>query len=67
MEIKKQLFDHYDKEYLLVLLEDLQSKLDKKNKQIGSLRMQLNRAKNRMNTMKDTVNYQRKKILELRS
>jgi chromosome segregation ATPase len=64
--MKKVNFDLFEKEYLVSLLEDLQSRLHKKNDQLKEARMKLNSARTRLEKMKSTVEYQRRKILELR-
>jgi hypothetical protein len=54
-----------DKEALLEIIEDLQSKLKKKNKELYLARTRLSTAKAKMLKMKDTVQFQRQRILEL--
>lgn len=59
-------FEQFEKEYLITLLEDLQTRLRRKNDQLKETRAKLNSARTRLEKMKSTVEYQRKKILELR-
>lgn len=54
-----------DKETLLQLIEELQSKLKKKNTELYRARLKLRQARSRMMKMKDTVEFQRKRIIEL--
>jgi hypothetical protein len=54
-----------DKETLLQLIEELQSKLKKKKMELHRARVKLNQARSRMMKMKDTVEFQRKRIIEL--
>jgi predicted transcriptional regulator len=65
--MKKVNFEQFEKEYLITLLEDLQSRLRRKNDQLKVTRAKLNFARTRLEKMKSTVEYQRKKILELRN
>lgn len=64
--MKKVNFEQFEKEYLISLLEDLQTRLRRKNDQLKETRAKLNSARTRLEKMKSTVEYQRKKILELR-
>ncbi|MDV3308564.1 MAG: hypothetical protein LOY03_07075 [Cyclobacteriaceae bacterium] len=64
--MKKVNFEQFEKEYLITLLEDLQTRLRRKNDQLKETRAKLNSARTRLEKMKSTVEYQRKKILELR-
>lgn len=64
--MKKVNFEQFEKEYLITLLEDLQTRLQRKNEQLKETRAKLNSARTRLEKMKSTVEYQRKKILELR-
>lgn len=59
-------FEQFEKEYLISLLEDLQTRLRRKNDQLKEARAKLNSARSKLEKMKSTVEYQRKKILELR-
>jgi hypothetical protein len=54
-----------DKEMLLQVIEELQLKLKKKNSELHRVRTKLNVARTRMIKMKDTVEFQRKRIIEL--
>lgn len=54
-----------DKETLLQLIEELQGKLKKKKQELNRARIKLNQARSRMMKMKDTVEFQRKRIIEL--
>lgn len=59
-------FEQFEKEYLVVLLEDLQTRLTKKNDQLKETRMKLNSARSKLEKMKSTVEFQRKRLIELR-
>ncbi|HEY0740476.1 MAG TPA: hypothetical protein VGD40_03405 [Chryseosolibacter sp.] len=54
-----------DKETLLQLIEELRGKLKKKNSELHRARLKLSQARSRMMKMKDTVEFQRKRIIEL--
>ena len=54
-----------DKGTLLQVIEVLQSKLKRKNHELNQMRTKLNLAKTRLNKMKDTDEFQRKRIIEL--
>jgi len=54
-----------DREALIQMVFDLQLKLKKKNEELHRARIKLNGAKSRMGKMKDTLQFQRKRILEL--
>jgi hypothetical protein len=54
-----------EKEALIELVFDLQLKLKKKNAELIRLREKLKNSRSRMMKMKDTVQYQRRRILEL--
>lgn len=54
-----------DKETLLKVIEELNGKLKKKKMQLHRTRLKLRQAKSRMMKMKDTVEFQRKRIIEL--
>jgi hypothetical protein len=54
-----------DKETLLQLIQDLRIKLKKKNLDLNRTRTKLNQARARMMKMKATVEFQRKRIIEL--
>lgn len=54
-----------DRETLLRLIEELQKKLKKKSLELNRARTKLSQARARMTKMKDTVEFQRKRIIEL--
>ena len=54
-----------DKETLLQLIGELRAKLKKKNIELNRARTKLSQARSRMMKMKDTVEFQRKRIIEL--
>ncbi len=54
-----------DKETLLQLIEELRGKLKKKKQELNRTRIKLSQARSRMMKMKDTVEFQRKRIIEL--
>ena len=54
-----------DKDALVQMVFDLQMKLKKKNEELHRARVKLNGAKSRMIKMKDALEFQRKRILEL--
>ena len=54
-----------DKETLLQVIEELQLKLKKKNLVLHRTRLKLNAARNTVLKMKDTVEFQRNRIIEL--
>lgn len=54
-----------DKENLLLVITVLQEKLKRKNEQLHRTQIKLNAAKGKLSRMKDTVAYQRKRLLEL--
>ena len=54
-----------DKENLLLVIAVLQEKLKRKNAQLHRTQLKLNAAKGKLVRMKDTVAYQRKRLLEL--
>ena len=56
-----------DKETLLQLIDELQRKLKKKNIELNRVRTNLSLAKSRVIKMKDTIAFQRKRIIELHS
>lgn len=64
--MKKINFQQFEKEYLVELLEDLQSRLTRKNDQLKETRMKLNSARTRLEKMKSTVAFQRQRLIELR-
>lgn len=54
-----------DKETLVELIDELQMKLKKKNGELHQVRAKLNQARTRVMKMKDIVEFQRKRIIEL--
>ena len=54
-----------DKDSLVQIVITLQEKLDKKNAEILRTRMKLRAVQTKMMKMKDTVRFQRNRILEL--
>lgn len=54
-----------DKENLLLIIAVLQAKLKRKHDQLHRTQIKLNTAKGKLARMKDTVAYQRKRLLEL--
>ncbi|MFD0999137.1 hypothetical protein ACFQ21_07455 [Ohtaekwangia kribbensis] len=54
-----------DRENLLLMIAVLQEKLKRKNDQLHRTQIKLNTAKGKLTRMKDTVAYQRKRLLEL--
>ncbi len=55
----------YDKETLIRIIGELQDKLKEKNIALRSSQTRLNVVKGRMNKMKNTVEYQRQRIIQL--
>lgn len=56
-----------DKEELLGVIEELRSKLKKKNELLVKTRAKLTSTRNKLQRMKDTVVFQRERILKLYS
>jgi hypothetical protein len=54
-----------DRDALIQMIEYLQVKLERKNADLVRVRLKLNAAKTRVMKMKDTVAFQRRRILEL--
>lgn len=54
-----------DKENLLCVIAVLQAKLKRKNDQLHRTQLKLNTTRGKLVRMKDTVAYQRKRLLEL--
>jgi predicted nuclease with TOPRIM domain len=65
MSYPKKIIQSSDKESLVEMVLDLQSKLKDKNAELLRVRTKLNSAKSRVIKLKDTVEYQRQRILEL--
>jgi hypothetical protein len=61
---KKQIHES-DREALIQMVAELQTKLKKRNAELLQARTKLHAARSRMTKMKDTVEFQRKRILEL--
>ncbi len=61
---KRELIDR-DKDALLEVIEELRSKLKKKNELLVKTRTKLSYTRNKLQRMKDTVVFQRGRILEL--
>ena len=61
---KKAILDS-DKHELVAIINDLQEKLKKKNGELTRARKKLNAAKSTIRRMKGTVEFQRKRIIEL--
>ena len=61
---KKQIHES-DREALIQMVAELQTKLKKRNAELLHARTKLHAARSRMTKMKDTVEFQRKRILEL--
>jgi hypothetical protein len=55
----------FEKTELVEMVNDLQQKLERKNVELHKTRTRLNAFRNKMIKMKDTVAFQRKRILEL--
>lgn len=58
---------NYEKEDLIALLEEIAHKPEEKNFKLRSAREKLNSMKMRVIKMKEIVNYQRERIIELYS
>ncbi|WP_079685495.1 hypothetical protein [Ohtaekwangia koreensis] len=54
-----------DKEHLLQVVAILQEKLKRKNEQLYRTRLRLSHVKGKLAKMKETVSYQRRRLLEL--
>ena len=63
--MKKDNLEEQEKQELVRLVDELQSKLKKKKLELYKTRVKLNSAKSRLRKMKDTVLHQRNRILEL--
>jgi hypothetical protein len=61
---KKDLFQQ-DREALIQIIEELNMKIKKKNSELQNARIKLGAARSRALKMKDTVEFQRQRILEL--
>ena len=58
-------FSKYAKEDLVVFLEELQDKLNKKKTELQATREKLNSARKKLLRAKESVAYQRNRIIEL--
>jgi|GEM_PF-2464676 len=65
MAYSKKELRNIDKDGLLQVIDDLQLKLKKRNTELHRARTRLKVARSKMLKMKDTVAYQRRRILEL--
>jgi hypothetical protein len=65
MAYKKKELMLSDKELLLQVIDELQSKLKKKSMELYRVRAKLTASRRQVMKMKDTVMFQRKRILEL--
>lgn len=65
MSMKIDNLSDLDKENLLLIIAVLQAKLKRKNDQLHRTQIKLNTTKGKLVRMKDTVVYQRKRLLEL--
>ncbi len=63
--MKKTRLLHYEKDALVELVEELLAKVKRKNAELHKAKTKLRTTRIRLNKMKDTVAYQRKRILEL--
>ena len=63
--MKKDNLEEREKQELVRMVDELQSKLKKKKLELYKTRVKLNSAKSRLRKMKDTVVHQRNRILEL--
>jgi hypothetical protein len=65
MNYSKKTLRESDKDELVAMIHDLQDKLKKKNTELTRTRKKLNTAKSTIRRMKGTVEFQRKRIIEL--
>jgi len=65
MAYPKKKIDLSDKDALVEMVHDLQDRLKRKNEDLSRARKKLNAAKSTIMRMKNTVEYQRKRIIEL--
>lgn len=63
--MKKMQLDEVEQEELIEMVNDLQRKLKKKTSDLSETRVRLQRAKTTIQRLKETVNYQRERILTL--
>jgi hypothetical protein len=65
MNYSKKAINDSDKDELVVMINDLLDKLKKKNVELTRARKKLSTAKSTIRRMKTTVEFQRKRIIEL--
>ena len=65
MGYRKKIVQASDKDSLVEMVLDLQTKLKDKNAELLRVRTKLNLTKEKVMKLKDTVEYQRRRILEL--
>jgi hypothetical protein len=65
MAYPKKMIQVSDKDALVEMVHDLQDRLKKKNAELLRARKKLNAAKSTIVRMKNTVEFQRKRIIEL--
>jgi hypothetical protein len=65
MRYAKKDLRQQDREALIEIIEELQVKINKRNSELQIARTKLGVARSRVLKMKDTVQFQRKRILEL--
>jgi hypothetical protein len=63
--ISKRNLEACEREELISMVEDLQSRLDQKKTELSKAKSKITTIKTRMIKLKATVAYQRKRILEL--
>ena len=64
-KLKQEELATYTNEELIQLVNELQTTVKKKSELAYQLRIKLGAAKSKINVMKDRVDFQRKRILEL--
>jgi len=65
MPYSKKCLQDSDKEALIAMINDLQDRVKKKHAELARTRKKLNTAKSTIRRMKGTVEFQRKRIIEL--
>ena len=63
--MRKSALTTYEQSTLVEMVSELEMKLKKRNAQLRQARTRLSVAKGKLNKMKETVDFQRKRILEL--
>jgi DNA repair exonuclease SbcCD ATPase subunit len=63
--MKKMQLDEVEQEELIEMVNDLQRRLKKKTSDLSDTRVRLQRAKTTIQRLKETINYQRERILTL--